>query len=529
MTAALMLQSPAAAKQIEAAAQVQVRHRWPKWLALWCFAQYAFVGIWLMKVQDVLLGDSVNRTINAQTMLLSRDPHLGAMGFYWMPLPMFARLPFVLILKPFNEVILSGPLSSAVLAALVVPVLARIGYELGLRTPLIVVIVLTYAFGGTTLTYATNGMSEAAFALFIALSLHGVVRYHLHQDVHRLAATGFALAGGLMSRFEFIPLTVMVIFACLLVTPRSLWRQTAATIGIPPLFVFVLWTLASSLIKGDALYWYHAARVAGTTPDDHPWMPDVLTAGSILGYVAWATVVVCPLLALIFVFGVLQRNGRRGAIGIGLAALSMPAFVAFQLLLKSSYGTPRYFSLMPVFGAVLAMWVIAHATEWRPKVRQPLIAGSAALLVVGAVAPPFVYDEKDMAPVDQEWVLYSSITRGEATRRGTFLSGLESLIGKLDPELAEGKIAALDTEGGIPLVLSRHPRSFIVPEDRDFEQIMADPSGRFDYAIVMKVDFRTGSTGAIKDAMARVEGGRFELLEDFGAAELWHFVADPEG
>ena len=95
----------------------------------------------------------------------------------------------------------------------------------------------------------------------------------------------------------------------------------------------------------------------------------------------------------------------------------------------------------------------------------------------------------------------------------------------LDPQLAQGKRVAMDSRGGNAVLFSRHPGQFIVPEDRDFEQIMSDPTGRFDYAILAG-QFVSSATSVIKVAMDKVEHGHFELILQTPVAELYQFIPD---
>ena len=70
--------------------------RWPErpWLmAAFAYVQYALVAVWMMEVRTFALGDALSRTSMAKMVVLSRDPHLAAWGFYWVPLPAISRIP----------------------------------------------------------------------------------------------------------------------------------------------------------------------------------------------------------------------------------------------------------------------------------------------------------------------------------------------------------------------------------------------------------------------------------------------------
>ena len=107
--------------------------------------QYLVVSVWLLDVQNYLLLDGASRTITAEVLVLSRDPHLGAMGFYWPPLPMFVRVPFVLLLAPFQQAVYAGAMSTCLLSALTIPVLAAIAKQLRLSTGQAALLIALYA------------------------------------------------------------------------------------------------------------------------------------------------------------------------------------------------------------------------------------------------------------------------------------------------------------------------------------------------------------------------------------------------
>ena len=106
--------------------------RWPWLLGAGLFVVYLWLGWWLLYTQKYQLMDSTSRTIGAHVLVNGRDPHLGAMGFYWPPLPMFARVPFVMFFRLFDVAVFGGPASTAAVTAFTVPVLNRIGTHLRL-------------------------------------------------------------------------------------------------------------------------------------------------------------------------------------------------------------------------------------------------------------------------------------------------------------------------------------------------------------------------------------------------------------
>jgi hypothetical protein len=502
------------------------RERWPVVLAAVAFVQYVLIGIWLISAKSFAIFDATSRTISAQVMVISRDPHLGAMGFYWFPLPMFIRVPFVLVLAPFGWSRYAGPIASAMCAALVIVVLAAIGRELKLSTAVTATFVGIYAFNPVTVFSAANGMSESTYALFIALTLLGLIRFMRTKAPRDIALIGLALAGGMASRVEFIPIVVAVTLACTIQVPRERMRITAVLVALPAAFTFALWTLASSLIQNDALFWYRVGRIEAATPEPHPWMPAELTATSILGYMGEMIVIVAPALFLIAVVGVLTRVRWRATIGLFMAMGSIPAFLTLQLFTGTTYGTPRYFAMLPLLVCIGAMWVVSTWSD-RPAGRRVALTGAFAVLaVIGAVVATYTYTDPVRTQVERESVFFASIVGRPLPEWQRYFDDLGELIDDLDPALADGAFVAMDTRGGAAVLLSRHPRQFIVPEDRDFQEIMSDPAGRFDYVIKATVGLSSPFGATIDAAMATAStasGGSFQMVGDYGAAQLFRF------
>ncbi len=500
--------------------------RWPWTMALGAFVLYSILGVWLLKVQGYLINDGASRTLTAQTLVLSRDPHLGAMGFYWPPLPMLLRVPFVLILFPFGQSLLAGAVSTAFISALVVPVLASIGRELNLSTKQSAVIIGLYALNPVVMFYAANGMSEACFYLFLAVAYLGYLRYNatrLTSDL-RVVSTGLAL--GVMSRIEFIPITVAFIVACALLTPRDRWKRMCFLVGLPALYVFLLWTWASELIAKDALFWYHAGKASGATPAVHPWMPDKLTLVNIIGYVLEMTLLNAPGLGVLLLVGLVRGIKRANWLGMVLTGYAFSAFIALQLVVKTSNGAQRYFVVSVMVGAIALMWTVSASVEWRPATRQALYVLAVLTMIGGAISVEVLNTDKWQSSLQSESAFFAPLIGKEPIPYPKYIDGLDKLINNLDQELAKGEYVAMDSRGGFGLLYSRYPKQFIVPEDRDFEEIMSDPEGRFRYVLKTTGGLTSQYAAVIDAAMRSTVAGKFVLVAQTQTIELWKYESN---
>jgi hypothetical protein len=502
--------------------------RWPWLVAAGAYLQYIFVAVWLVNVQGYLLLDGASRTITAQILVRSRDPHLGAMGFYWPPLPMLVRVPFVLLLAPVHQTLFAGAISTCLLSALVIPVLAAIAKELQLSTAHTALLIALYALNPVVIFYAANGMSEAAFSLCLSITFLGYIRFSNSRSTKDMRLLSVGLALGMMSRIEFIPITFAVLLACALLLPRDRWKRAAVLIALPPFYVFVLWSWASSLLQGDAFYWYHFGKASGATPDVHPWLPDQLTLINILWWVLRMSLVYAPVLAILFLSGAMIGVDGRRWLGMMLMSFVLPAFIALQLIMHSSVGAQRYFSTLAVVGVVAAMWTLSATTRLTGRARltvNVLVIGAVVSAALGVVP---VNADRYQSSLQGDSVFFAPLLGREPYPYPKYLVGMQTLVDELDKSMSDGQFVAMDSQGGLPLFYTKHPERFILPEDRDFEQIISDPEGRFTYVIRPDVGLNSSFRIAIDRAMNSMQRGKFVLIKKIATAELWKYEPNPE-
>src|SRR5262249_7996980 len=167
---------------------------WPWLLAGVAFAVYLIIGLVLLFKIGYAIGDSVVRESQARSVVDSRDPHAASIGFYWMPIPVLSQLPLAAVLSRLGVSEASGPLSTALWAAGTIPVLVAIGRRLRLHDGWTALLVVIFAFNPWTIFYAANGMSEASFFFFLALTCLGYISWIKEGRLRDLALLGLALS-----------------------------------------------------------------------------------------------------------------------------------------------------------------------------------------------------------------------------------------------------------------------------------------------------------------------------------------------
>jgi Dolichyl-phosphate-mannose-protein mannosyltransferase len=473
-------------------ARTPVKRRWEIWmLVVLSSVVYIAVAVWLRYILQYIIGDSLARTADAAYVLFSRDPHLAAIGAVWLPLPPLIQIPFALLLRPFGQLELAGPASTAFCTIVTTVIIARICQLLDLSRVATFAIALAWAANPVTVFYAANGMSEATFFVFAALMMLGYLGWIRLNRTSYLVIMAAGLAGAVLVRYEAVAL--VPVMAVLAAWDKSRFRLSILTIvivALPATVAFILWLVSDWILLGDPLYWLKGLSSVGIPPDNAAWLPNRHDVLANLVYVGRWTLIFGPLLAVLVLLLVHPRRAR-GTLGI-LAAAGVFPFGHFLLLLQhKSFGDPRYFATAVLFATVGAAW-LASAAPRRWWLRAPWQTAVVAVLLVGAVTAPVALSDHVATSVESEWRVFGSFigtpsqiaTNKHDPQSTQEFSMWRQVAADLDPELARGKRVLVDTNLGFAVVLfSRHPSGFIVSSDRDFESILADPAGSVDYAI----------------------------------------------
>ena len=470
-------------------ASTPARRRWEIWvLAVLSTILYLVASVWLRYTMHYVIGDSLARTADAAYVLFSRDPHLAAIGSVWLPLPALIQIPFALLLRPFGQLELAGPASTAFCTVVTTLIIARLCQVLGLSRVAAFAICLAWAVNPVTVFYAANGMSEASSFMCLALAMLGYLGWIRLNRTSYLVILAMGLAGAVLVRYEAVGL--VPVMAVLAAWDNKRLRPSMITmliVGLPSATAFLLWMLSDWILVGDPLHW---ARSTASVPTNLPWLRG---AHDFVGYLVYAgkwTILFGPLLVVLVLL--LARPGRfRGTLGILAAAGVFPMTHVLLLLRHGSWGDPRYFAPAAFFAAIGAAWLASAGPRW-PWLRAGWDTAVVAVLLVGAITAPIALSDRVATAVEAEWRVFGNFigtpsqiaTNKHDSQSAQDLSVWRQVAADLDPELARGKRALVDTNLGFAVVLySNHPSGFIVSSDRDFESILADPAGSVDYAI----------------------------------------------
>lgn len=238
---------------------------------------YVGVGVYLYLVVGYINPDASSRVGNAAFTILSRDPHLGAIGFVWNPLPSLVEIPLVEAFEhwPANRwpVLRHTGFEAVIMSSLfmagAVWQIRRIALDYHVRQWVRWMAVLTFAASPMIVMYAGMGMSEAPFLFFLLWSCRRLLRWVNRHSVADLVWAGAALALGYLTRYEAVVAAVAVVIGVFCLSTvrhrpdasRS-WRDyragaafgthDAVIVGLPTAFAFWVWALSGWVIEGNA-------------------------------------------------------------------------------------------------------------------------------------------------------------------------------------------------------------------------------------------------------------------------------------
>jgi hypothetical protein len=503
-------------------------------------AQFA-VGMWI-NARGFQPMDALYRSVNALQVIHGSDPHLGAIGLVWMPLPTLLQLPWTAIYPLWPDVVSSGAMASvttAVAGGTTAALLLATCTRLGLSTSLGWAYALLVSANPMLFLYSANGMSEGVAAPFLIGAVCLLTLFWQSGLRRYVAASGVALALGFASLYEAVPFGA-ALFAALVggliwdgearaSAPEGRWRAVEGlglVLLVPSLFVAALWLAANAVIARDPLFFAVSPDSnRARTQDQEGFVFDL--AGDLWGTLAFVCERSAPfLIPTAFILLVRLIDGRLFRVH-SVSALLLAASVPFGLIAPlvyghASFGWLRFFIYVLFVAAGWGLYEIATSGRRR----------RAALIVMlgwGVAFPATLLAMSNPAVGQEEHVLVKALARGEGARdvgRSSRLSAMRPVASYLERgPLARGQRVLLD-EAWPVLALARpsHLRSLLSPAgDRRFGAMLDDPRRhRVSYLLLPK----PGSTpDALTRARRRLWQGDepgFRLVKSFAATpEHW--------
>ena len=525
------------------------QERWVVTHWAWVFAAIAFVGyvaigLWMLYGADYAIGDAIARASSARAMVHSRDQHLMAVGFYWMPLPVFAQAPFMAVFSRLGQPGLGLVVPTAFATSLTIPIVARIGRDLGIGRRVLMPFVVLFALNPYTMFCAGNGMSEAWQVLAIAGCFAAYLRWTESGRVRDLGRLGLWLAVSQMTRYESV--TMVVVF-CLLVawhSERGRRTATAMTVAAPAIFAVVAWTITSYVITRHG--WWKAIQDGSETDKVRGnWLPDTRTLATVSEYSAKLSLRFAPgiILAVVLagfgreVFGLVRLPAIRPKLRVvAIVAVGglFPAQIAYLLLSFRSFGDPRYYMPLIVLFTIASLLALAGARRLTSRAVALL-----AFAVAGCASSLIVLGDPNISAITGEPAVIRALlghreTDGLATTdHAVDLGDWRKFTSEMDRRLQPNDVVVLDTAVAAAVHLfSSHPDQIATERDEDSERQLQLPDPGYTWAVVVAGDY-----GPINPTIQALLHGtppkgrvwvkvtpHVEPKGYRGTPELWHLV-----
>lgn len=514
-------------------------------LALLAFLVYALAAVYLIFGLHYYAGDAVSRVANAYYVIFSRNPHLGAIGFIWNPLPSLLELPIVALHPWIPAVVtrgLAGSAVSVILGATAVYHLSHILERLSVTRLFRMVLTLCFMLNPLIMLYSANGMSDVMWVACILGTYSGVLDYVETGSLRRLISGALWLSAGFGMRYEAVPFGALLIFALIVgrwgkVAAAEL-RGSAIIFGAPVVFAGAVWIYFNWAIMKNPLYFLESSygNLAQTATGAYRTTAMIRADHHLLGaflYVAhfglfYWPIYVSFLIALWFSFG-----KRRDPQAIVLLCGTIGAeILELALAYKGSLGQwDRYFLELIPNGILLTAYAM---TKVRTKVRitfRPLkvVLGTALCLVfisgsVGTIGALHIHQLGQ-----PDGAVLSSVFRGKSMRASSTQDPFSidrQVVRYVDAHPHLSILSDTFTDWSV-VIRARRLNQFVITSDYDFGSILHNPRGRID-AILVPQPADVAKLNAISRAWPGIWAGKIRwtrLIKSFPGQNHYRLYA----
>jgi hypothetical protein len=469
--------------------------RWPienSFLFLFAFIVYMVVADYLVIHLHYMNADAYTRVADATYVLYSRDPHLGAIGFIWPPLPGLLNIPILAVSHWFPFLItraFSGSVESALFGAGTV-VLINLGLRrAGVIPPVRWLVLLVWIANPMTALYSAQGMSEAPFVFFVIASFLSFLRWTDSRKPGELAALGVLVGLGTLVRIEMIPVALAVgagVLFCSLGRKVS-WRQLETQMllyALPAVFVLSLWIGSTWVIEHDPLYILHSnysQQAAVTSGFGASAVGDFTQWHNVVTYLGLQYLQLLPavvvLVGAVAVRVLVAKDRRPGLVLLGLA-LPVPLVDMYLLHAGNLPVILRYQIYVIPYSIVLGIYLLKEFRRFSPRVVSIAALLLAAVFGISNISTFDLMSDVHRAPEESVAIL--------AAENNVSAGAVNS---QMDPYDAAGVVSqavaladkdhglvAMDTFRGSAVFMTAPNRGiYVVTSDEDFEAVVNQP------------------------------------------------------
>lgn len=475
--------------------------------------------------------DAASRVQNALDIIYGSDPHLAALGFVWMPLPVFFELLPAALYPLWPSIGSAGVIAASTTAAAGGATAALLIYtaqRLGLSLWIGAGAALLFAMNPMIVMFSSNGMSEGIAAPFLIGAACFMLLFWQSARRRYVLAAGVALGLAFATMYEAAPFGVALFVALVIgvladynrnaeVAPRGRFNAAlalGALLTLPAVYIGALWIVANGVIMGDPLYF-------ATSEDSNAGQTQryldafgsdggaFSVSGSVIDTFLYVSARIWPFLlpaaAILLVRAVQGRFWNLRTLAFVLLVASVPVGLITPLIYTgSSFGWLRFF-IYPLF--VAAAWGLYELAQSERRRTAFAIIATGWLLSV-----PATFWAMTQPQIGQEeHSKVAALLGREKAPPGDNLVGAERPVAKYVERQLErrggrvlvGQFAAWSVRQNVSPALSHR---FLTTYDREFDAAVANPR-TYDVSMILLFDPGNVSKDVILEARPELWDG----------------------
>jgi hypothetical protein len=472
------------------------------------FASYLTVAILLAFKYGTMTGDAFSRMANGFYIIYSGDPHVAAVGFVWTPLQSIADMVLLLgnhIWPALAHYDMAGSLvSSLAMAGAAYQLLSSLR-EWGVTRGPRILLTGFFALNPMILLYGGNGMSEGLYMFTLIAATRYLLRWMRRGDLRSLAYAAIAVGFGYLARNEAAgavalgAVIVGVVSYSRAQGDRTSRARTAssdlAIFAIPGFVAAAGWAVASYVITGQ--FFGQFSSIYGNSEQvQSAHNPPFDGRALFLFHASNALAPLLPVVVIAAVAVALARKDPRILAPLAVLGGAM-AFDVLAYLDNEVFSWLRfYIATVPIqvllVGSLVAAVQNPHRTSPDAKaVRNPgqstrTLGTLAAVCLIIVVLVPAVYTTAEamlnpnigrLESQDLGFIFHAHPTTADKqwqARRPQILA-IGNYFARL--RLPNGDIVVDNSANCVPEVITTmsQPKLFVIPNDRAFQRILADP------------------------------------------------------
>ncbi|MBJ6361357.1 ArnT family glycosyltransferase [Paenibacillus sp. GCM10012307] len=461
------------------------------------------LGFYFSYVKGYMHNDALSRVANAFYVLYSRDPHLGAIGFVWNPLPSLMMETVLLVFYPLFPVLASRGLAAVIMSATFAALTAVLIYKTGIRYQLSksmsAGLALLFSLNPFILLFGANGLSDAPYIYFLMFTIIEFTIWIRERKTSSLILAGFALSLAFWTRYEAVPFGVSLALGIVIVILMLHHRDAAdpklkllekynkieATwilVLIPSIFSGFLWMFFNYTIMGNAFYFlnseYSNVAQSEQLQNDANFVKLFNSPLLALWFIAKKTMwYSMPFVGLLLIRLFTKRLLKPDFLILLLLFAAVPGMQFALLMNASSFGWFRYFLyVFPVVVAWLPYELSLITEKWKRRAAFSLLA--VCMVITGGLLA-YAVNDPEIAPDEHNFLQLDTNEYVVAQRE-------ERIVAQwLDEHITKDTIMT-DSSNAFTILLNTHNlKRFLITSDYAFKKAMEDPFGNnVDYILV---------------------------------------------